>query len=485
MNAQSVVVVGAGPAGLATAVTLARAGVHVVVLERRSTGSPLPRATVLSLRSMELMRAWGLEERVLAAADDVDMTMLAMPSAARAAQGTPIDVGFPTAAQSSVLSPTRAVCIAQDLLESVLLEHASSLDVTVVRGCEVVDVICTDATTTAAVRDATGEVRWIDTQYVVGADGARSAVRTAMGIELQGPETLLQGVRVEFRAPLWDLLGQHRHLLYAITDPEATGVLLPAGRGDRWLFGVTYGAASDLAGPPTSDQLHQRLLRAVDLTDAQVHVSRVDRFTAGAQIATVFSRGTVFLTGDAAHRVTPRGGTGLNIAIGDGHDLGWKLGWVLRGWAPASLLDSYEVERRPAVQHNVHRSADPTGSQRSAISEIHVDLGGRLPHAWVGPKVSTLDVLGEGLTLLVADGTPDFAATAAPDLGPPLSVAAVDVLTAHSIGIGSHGAALLRPDGVPIATWWTTPSPAQLGAAASSMLTGPPHGDPAAAGLAA
>ena len=84
----------------------------------------------------------------------------------------------------------------------------------------------------------------------------------------------------------------------------------------------------------------------------------------GAHLAERFRAGRVLLAGDAAHRVTPRGGTGLNLALHDGHDLGWKLAWVLNGWAGSELLDSYEAERLPVAEHTVARSADPNGSLR-------------------------------------------------------------------------------------------------------------------------
>src|SRR5664279_5339821 len=69
--------------------------------------------------------------------------------------------------------------------------------------------------------------------------------------------------------------------------------------------------------------------------------------------------------------------------VADGLDLGWKLAWVMRGWADESLLDSYEAERRPVAEHNLDRSLDPTGSRRSVIDEVHVDLGPRLQHLWL------------------------------------------------------------------------------------------------------
>jgi putative polyketide hydroxylase len=480
MNARQVVVVGAGPAGLVSAITLARSGVDVLVLERRRPAPVMPRATVLSLRSMELLRAWGLEEDVWRAADSVDMTMLAMASTAHAAEGTVIDVGYPTASQCSVLSPTQAVCVAQDLLEGILRRHLSDLPTAqLATGCEVLAVE-THGATRVRVRDAAGHVEWLGTQYVIGADGARSVVRSSLGIALHGSEVALQGARIEFRAPLWDQLGPHRHLIYAITRPDASGVLLPAGQGDRWVFAVTHGPGAEMEDVPSDVALHERLLRAVDLSPRAIEVTRSDRFASGAQMAERFSDGKAFLVGDAAHRVTPRGGTGLNMAVADGYDLGWKLAWVLQGWAPPALLDTYEAERRPAIHHNITRSADPVGGRRESTSELQVDLGGRIKHVWVSNGVSTLDLAGEGLALLTTAPVQECPGTDParlhPDMGvaphPPISVVPLEHLTARSLGLGSQGAALLRPDGVLGTVWWSPPSREIVRAAAQSLASG-------------
>ena len=85
-----------GPGGITAAVSLARHGIEVLLVERRAVGSELPRATVLGVRTMEILRSWGLADRVLAGGVDVEMSMLEIPTAARATEGIRIDIGYPS-----------------------------------------------------------------------------------------------------------------------------------------------------------------------------------------------------------------------------------------------------------------------------------------------------------------------------------------------------------------------------------------------------
>ena len=141
----------------------------------------------------------------------------------------------------------------------------------------------------------------------------------------------------------------------------------------------------------------------------------------------------------------------MNSAIADGHDLGWKLGWVLSGWAGEELLGTYEEERRPVVAHNVERSVDERGSYRDPIDEIHIDLGGRIQHLWVaseGERVSTLDLVGDGLTLFTRAG--DVADVPGTDDGDaPIVHRPLPAATARALGIAPGGSLLVRPSGVP------------------------------------
>jgi putative polyketide hydroxylase len=439
----SVLVVGAGPAGLAAALELARHDIPTLLVERRGDRSAHPRATVLSLRSMELVRAWGLEDEVRARSADVDCRMLFCDSLAEAAAGTAHNVGYPSPEQSRMLSPTAPACIAQDEVEPLLLRHlrstATRTDVRL--ATELSELLVTADGVRAELHDVgTGARGTVEARYVVAADGAYSAVRTALGIPLLGPDGVMRGTTTLFRAPLWDVAGPHRHLIYSITD---LGSLIPTGPSDRWLFGSVR--------PFEAARVIHEIRRAAGVPNLPVQVEQWGSFSAGAQVAERWRSGPVFLAGDAAHRVTPRGGTGLNVALHDGYDLGWRLSWVLRGWAPPALLDGYETERRPVAEHVVARSADANGSLRPVEQEVRVDVGGRIPHV-VSDGRSTLDLLAPGLTLFASQDEPGWEQAAATlDQAAPVTVRRLEPVAARALGAAAGSALLTRSDGVPVA----------------------------------
>lgn len=353
--------VGAGPAGATAAITLTRYGVDVLVVERRRQRSSLPRATAVSTRSMELMRSWGLESRVREEAVDVEWSEWVCETMAQASGGSAFPVGFPSRDQSIVVSPTGPACVPQDAVESALVGHLADLGVPIRLGTEVIGVENETSGVRVVVHDTDTGAAWvIQARYLVAADGAHSAVRSELGISMVGPDDLLDVVTAVFRAPLWELVGEHRYGIYAVTHPDAAGIFLPAGRGDRWVYGVEAKPECPGAEEFSEARLARLIRLAAGDDDLDPRIERIGRFSFAAQLAQHFRRHHTFLVGDAAHRVTPRGGTGMNSAIHGTFDLEWKLAWVIEGWAGPEMLDSYELERRPVVEHNLARSI-PTG----------------------------------------------------------------------------------------------------------------------------
>ena len=469
-----VLVVGAGPAGLTAAIALARYGVDVLVVERHDGTSPFPKATAVSTRSMELMRIWGLEQAVRAGAMPVRCGVRVSSRTLVDPRARDSSVGYPTDEQALAVSPTRPCGCPQDHLEPVLLEHLLGCGGRVRFGTELIRCATGATGVEAELRDRrSGRGERVGARYLVGADGPRSTVRTRLGVEVDELGTIGDVVAVTFRADLTRRLPYTPSVVNAVDVEGANGLFVPTSPDDRWIYAREWHPE---LGESITDWTPQRcteLIRiASGIPDLAPEILTVMPFVMGGHVATAFRAGPVFLVGDAAHRTTPVGGIGMNTAIHGAHNLGWKLAWVLRGWADEALLDSYEAERRPIGADNVLRSLSPdpvpTGAglawdvgvhYTSAVIEAAPGTGQRAPHAWVrrgGSRVSTLELFDGHLTVLTgprgwswcraaaelaADGVPIMALSVGRD------VYAEDGGLADGYRLGDAGAVLVRPDG--------------------------------------
>lgn len=453
-----VLIAGAGPAGLVAGITLARYGITVQVVDKRGGLAGLSKAFCISTRGMELMRRFGLEQPIRAGAADVRLHAWLTPDLA-SAEGTELPLGHPSDVEAAAVSPSRPAWAPQDHHEPVLLDCLRGLPSATVRfGCELLQVRQDSGGVQATVADAeTGRAELLNARYLIAADGAHSTVRERLGISMTGSGDLADYERVEFSAPVWQIVGERRYALYLVTGLGTPGVVAAHGRTGRWSLSRESPLHARRLAELDGAEITGLIRRAAGASTLPVKVERLSTFTFAAQMAQQYRVGRCFLAGDAAHRMTPRGGTGMNTAIQDSFDLGWKLAWVLRGWASPSLLASYERERRPVAVHNVDRSRQPMGAIRDTEDALRWDLNGRMPHHWLpghGGSVSTLDLVGDGLTVFAAPADPRWPGI--PEHfspGPPIDIRVLDAVTAGALGLPAAGALVTRPDGREIQCW--------------------------------
>ena len=348
-----VVVVGAGPAGLALAIELGRRGIHVQVLERNDRVGVAPRAKTTHLRSREHLRRWGIAQRLSNASplgidypsDIVFATRLNGYELAR----------FPNAFNCAPIREDRyaehAQWVPQYVLENVLREYAETLPtVRLEFEQQWLNYEHVSGGLRIRVRDLGGghEVS-VEAQYLVGADGSRSAVRQAIGARMIGEHSLSRNCNAVIRAPgLRQALKLAPGIMYWLVNQDMPALTGPMDRDDRWFFMPTRLppeqslAAADVPA----------MVRRATGVDTEVQVLSADEWQAQQLIADRYSdaAGRVFLIGDACHLHPPFGGYGMNAGFADGVDLGWKLAAVLQAWGGKALLDSYEIERRPVHQ---------------------------------------------------------------------------------------------------------------------------------------
>jgi 2-polyprenyl-6-methoxyphenol hydroxylase-like FAD-dependent oxidoreductase len=500
-----VLVIGGSMVGLAAAMFLAKNDVKCLSVEKHRGTAIHPRAGYFQLRTMELMRDAGIEDRVREAALELYEPDGAL-NAVETLAGREIANYIPNINQGVAdVSPARRLFMPQQVLEPLLLQRAREYGARFEYSTELVDFVQDADGVTATVRDIDSlQERNIRAKYMISCDGNRSPVREKLGIAMVGHGLLSRSVTIYFRADCSKALrGRNLGVIYVINDKvsgffrlEKTGL---GGFLVIFLAGDLKDKSSRFIADTIDDAIAVQLVRdSVGDQELPVDIEAVDKWRAVADTAETFQAGRIFLGGDAAHTMPPTGGFGGNTGVQDMHNLAWKLAMILRGQAGPALAATYDQERQPAgflateqaYNRYVTRSDPSLGTEgmHAAIPDMHVEFnryrsrsvipdlgyrddgkldidprqakglpGTRAPHVELGrdgKTLSTHDLFGKGFVLLAG---PDGGAwlDAAQQAGTATGIA----IDAHCIGraeapsfaeaygIEPSGAALVRPDG--------------------------------------
>jgi len=462
-----VLIIGAGPVGTALAAELGRRGIHCVVVEMTDGVFRDPRLHAVSLRTMELVRKWGLTDELRNCGWPADHTQdIAFVTSLSGWELGRIDWPAIARMQPPAESPTFAQRCPQSWFNPILHRYAQRFPSVEFRWRTRLVSFGQDRDgVTAHLHDEeTGSTRTVRSRYLVGCDGGRSSVRETLGIERDSTgtygysaEAIIESRELaELACPR--IAGRYT----AVTAQGISASLLPYDGRDR--FRMTLMAEPGQVDRARMDQAIRQLAGRELSYEYQTSVLPwVNRETCARQ----FRVDRVFIAGDAARTMPPTGGHGMNTGVLDGFDLGWKLAAVLRGWGGERLLDSYEFDRRKGgsrtaamagqiykdwikvkpliAQHGplleqpgsggdaarrslgelltttFRREFNSTGASvgyRYSGSPVIVDdgtpepaddivamvqtarPGHRLAHAWIDEGRSTLDLVGDGYTLI-------------------------------------------------------------------------------------
>jgi 2-polyprenyl-6-methoxyphenol hydroxylase-like FAD-dependent oxidoreductase len=339
-----VLIVGAGPTGLALAAQLRTFGTRFRIIDRLADRGRESRALGVQARTLEVLQSLGLGEALVARGSTSTMLALHLDGR-RVAEVRLGEIGAPDTRFPFILF------VSQAETEALLTERLAAAGVAVERGVELTGVEAGDADVRCVLRHADGREERVRARYLVGCDGAHSTVRRSAGIAFEGgsyPQEFVLG-DVEADGPLVpgainSFAGRGVAMFFPLGRPATWRVIaMGPEEVDRAAGSGSAGGASELSLPelqgivdaPTGGAI--RVRDPVWLTCFRLHHRQTARYR----------EGRLFLAGDAAHIHSPVGAQGMNTGIQDAWNLGWKLALVARGAADPRLLDSYEAERWP------------------------------------------------------------------------------------------------------------------------------------------
>ncbi|MFC9557354.1 FAD-dependent monooxygenase [Rhodococcus sp. NPDC056960] len=361
-----VFIVGTGPTGATAALALATYGVRAMMVSQWSWLANTPRAHITNLRAAEVLRDLGLEEEIKLYAvpwdqigDTLFTTSLAGPEIARLRTwGT----GDDRSGDYLQASPCTMVDIPQTYMEPLLVKNAAERGAKVAFSTRYLGHEQDEHGVTVHLLDRTsGHEYSIRARYLIGADGAKSAVAENIGLELVGHTARAGTAYVRFKADLSKYVAHRPSILHWIMNPAANfgeigmGLLRCVRPWNEWIAG--WGFDKDAGEPDLSlERVTNQIRTLVGDPDLEVEVEGSSVWYVNQQYALSMSDGRVFCGGDATHRHPPTSGLGSNTCMQDAFNLAWKLAYVIKGYAGPELLETYSDERAPVGQQIVARA---------------------------------------------------------------------------------------------------------------------------------
>jgi len=504
----SVLIIGAGPVGLALAADLGSRGIDCCVIEQGDGSIFHPRANTINSRTMEMCRRWGIADRVRNSGTppDFPLDILYLTSL----RGHVVaHIPRPTYGGAKPLSttPERSQRCNQVFFDPILRDLARSNASVDLRYRHRLDAIAqgNDGVEATVTDLASDRVLRIGARFCVSCCGGHSPVPKALGVRWEGMPELSRHLNVFLRIEkLWERHDKQNAAFYFFVDRDGNNPSLIEIDGNQlWRLGINL---RDASVDPKSIDIDAYVRRYIG-PDVPYEIISVLPWTCRSIVADCWRAGNIFLAGDAVHQHSPSGGFGMNTGLGDAFDLSWKLAAVIEGWGGPRMLDSYQAERKPIAERIVRAATESRGEFISAADRAVVEEdtpagaavreklraeilrdrtkifvsdgivlgarydaspiiagddappppesistytpsakpGSRAPHAWVEPGRSVLDLFGNGFTLLDFGGDSEKIVAAARTRSVPITVHRID--DPDIAALYERRMALVRPDG--------------------------------------
>ncbi|OTW82880.1 FAD-dependent monooxygenase [Bacillus thuringiensis serovar sumiyoshiensis] len=508
-NYVPVLIVGGGLSGLASALFLAKHNIEYLLIERHPSTAIHPKAGGLTLRTMELFRELGLQQRIKLAGKALENCRgrIAVHTIAEAnkeeleqMRATQYRNDEELLQKIEKISPSKQTACYQIILEEMMLQEAKTLGGQLSFYHELVSFEQNENGVKAKIRNReTEKESVIHCDYVIAADGAKSKIREQLGIKTEGRGTIGgYYMNIYFEADLSEFIQGDAFGFSMVLHPEVLGALIPVDNVKKWIYHVAY---DPLKGERLEDFTIERCKQIIQIaigsTNVESEILSVLPWEAAESTAVKFQENRTFLVGDSAHIMPPTGGLGSNTGIQDAHNLAWKLAAVIKGKAKPKLLKTYHEERHSTAKlttayassllfraanreegglNNMDGLAVTVGYQycseaiiddsvtphRMDSIELNGRPGTRAPHlggTYEGKKVSILDLFGNNFVLLTRVEN-SFWAEAAHTVSAKSGInikgyrvglrgdfIAPEDIFSKLYGIENGGAVLIRPDG--------------------------------------